>query len=463
MVRLFRVFIPSTVLGLLLSEVLLVSACYYLACALMVEGDLTIFLLYEGGLPRLALVVASIILGLYFNDLYTALRVHSRILLLQQMSLVIGITFLIQGLLAYLNPAWRMPRRVMLLGSLVCFVVLPAWRILYNGLISRVFGAERLLLVGNTPLMLRIARHIETHPELNFICLGFLTEPGTEPEGVPPEWRLGELADLREVAEKLRPSRIVVGTAERRLALPIDALLELRMRGIRAQEAEDLYEATFGRVSIDLLRPSQLVFSNTFGPDPRNLLLQSVYSTLMALVLAAVTAPVMLVVAVLIKLTSRGPVLYRQTRMGLNNRLFTLYKFRSMRVDAEAETGAVWATENDPRVTGLGRWLRRLRLDELPQLFNVLNGEMSMVGPRPERPEFVETLAEQIRFYRHRHAVKPGITGWAQISYKYGNTLEDTVVKLEYDLYYVKHFSPALDFYIMFHTAKIMLLTRGSA
>ena len=175
-----------------------------------------------------------------------------------------------------------------------------------------------------------------------------------------------------------------------------------------------------------------------------------------------VSLPLLILVGVLVKVSSKGPVLYRQTRVGMNGAPFALYKFRSMRQDAEAGTGAVWAIRDDPRVTVLGKWLRKLRLDELPQLFNVLRGEMAVVGPRPERPEFVKTLTEQIPFYQQRHCVKPGITGWAQISHKYGDTLEDTVTKLEYDLYYIKNISPSLDGYIIFHTLKVMLLSRGA-
>jgi exopolysaccharide biosynthesis polyprenyl glycosylphosphotransferase len=172
--------------------------------------------------------------------------------------------------------------------------------------------------------------------------------------------------------------------------------------------------------------------------------------------------PIMLVTALAVRLSSPGPVLYRQTRVGLNGSLFTLYKFRSMRADAEAGTGAVWAQKDDPRVTKVGRLIRRIRFDELPQLYNVLKGEMSIVGPRPERPEFVKALNEQIPYYRQRHCVRPGITGWAQVNYKYGDTLEDTITKLEYDLYYIKNMSLALDNYIIFHTLKAMLLTRGA-
>jgi exopolysaccharide biosynthesis polyprenyl glycosylphosphotransferase len=234
------------------------------------------------------------------------------------------------------------------------------------------------------------------------------------------------------------------------------------LKGARIQEVGTLYELVAGRVSLRTLRPSMLVFSDEIGPEPFNVALQRVYSLLVALVGIVLTGPIMLLVAVLVRLTSPGSVLYRQNRVGFHGRVFQVLKFRSMYIDAEARTGAVWAQKDDPRITPVGRWLRQLRLDELPQLLNVLRGEMAIVGPRPERPEFVKTLTEQIPFYGQRHFVKPGITGWAQINHKYGDTIEDTVTKLEYDLYYLKNLNLSLDLYIMFHTAKVMLLSRGS-
>ncbi|MCA2965511.1 MAG: exopolysaccharide biosynthesis polyprenyl glycosylphosphotransferase, partial [Acidobacteriaceae bacterium] len=191
-------------------------------------------------------------------------------------------------------------------------------------------------------------------------------------------------------------------------------------------------------------------------------LFQAVYSWLLALVGLVLLSPVMLLVALLVRITSPGPILHRQQRVGLNDVPFTVLKFRSMTANAEARTGAVWAKKNDPRITPLGRYLRLFRLDELPQFFNVLRGEMSFVGPRPERPEFVKALSEKIPFYRQRHFVKPGITGWAQINHKYGDTVEDTITKLEYDLYYIKHISPSLDLYIVLNTLKTVVLGRGA-
>ncbi len=260
----------------------------------------------------------------------------------------------------------------------------------------------------------------------------------------------------------MKPALIAVGLTERRGQMPVFDLLELRLSGARIQEVGALYELVLGRVSLRTLRPSMLVFSSEIGPERFNVALQKIYSFLIAAVGLVILFPIFLLVALAVRITSAGPILYRQNRVGFQGHVFQVLKFRSMYRDAEARTGAVWATPDDPRITPVGRWLRRLRLDELPQLLNVLRGEMAIVGPRPERPEFVKTLTELIPFYGQRHSVKPGITGWAQINHKYGDSIEDTITKLEFDLYYLKNLTFSMDLYIMFHTAKVMLLSKGS-
>ena len=278
-------------------------------------------------------------------------------------------------------------------------------------------------------------------------------------QGVP---KLGGFQDLERIIQAQRPTRLVVASNGPRESMPLDELLALRFAGMEIEEDVVTYETVFHRVPTRELTPAQLIFSSELGSFHSVLFLQTIYSWFIAAIALILLSPVMLVVAILVKLTSPGPVFFRQTRVGLGGKHFTLYKFRSMRQDAEAKTGAVWATKNDPRVTPLGKWLRKLRLDELPQLFNVVRGEMVVVGPRPERPEFVEKLQHQIPYYRQRLAVKPGITGWAQISHKYGDTIEDTVIKLEYDLYYIKYLSTELDVFVMFHTPKTVLTGRGA-
>jgi sugar transferase (PEP-CTERM system associated) len=279
---------------------------------------------------------------------------------------------------------------------------------------------------------------------------------------IPGSKVLGPIASLREIVGATRPTHIVVGMFERRNCMPVNDLLELRFGGNIVEEAASTYERVCGRVCVKELRPSHLIYSGELGPRRQTLLYQSLSNLLVAAIGAIVATPVMLIVALAVRFSSPGPILYRQIRVGLDGVSFTLFKFRSMRVDAEAASGAVFASKDDPRVTRVGRIIRKLRLDELPQLFNVLRGEMSIVGPRPERPEFVKTLSIRIPYYRQRHCVRPGITGWAQINYKYGENLEDTIEKLEYDLFYIKNMSLSLDTYIIFHTLKTMLMSRGA-
>jgi sugar transferase (PEP-CTERM system associated) len=442
--------------------VILIYTCYVVATFIVLYEDPQVFLFDDNGLGRIALVVTCIIVGIYFQDLYEQFRVRSRILLFQQTGVVVGLAFLVQALLGYLRlrdvllPTW-----LMIIGSAMVLVLLPAWRIFYSGVVFKATGLERVLFLGTSAVVQEIGRHFAEHPETGFTVIGYVdnVENGVENSGGKI---LGPISELRQIVDGLKPDRIVVGMSERRERLPVNQLLDLRLSGIPIEDALTTYEATFGRISTRELRPSQLIFSTELGPNPGQVMLQSLYSMTIALVGAAVMAPVMLLVAALVRITSPGPALFRQQRVGKNDVVFTLYKFRSMYRDAEASSGAVWAKQDDPRITPAGRWLRRLRLDELPQLFNVLKGEMSIVGPRPERPEFVTELAQRIPYYRQRHCVKPGITGWAQINHKYGDSIEDTITKLEYDLYYIKNLAPALDAFVMFHTAKVMLLSRGA-
>ena len=462
MIRLFRVSIPVGVFALLLSEIILTSCCFGLAAYWYWEADLTTYFLYDGGLVRNGLVVASIILGMHFSDLYTRIHVKSKIQLLQDLSQVIGIALLAQGLISYAAPHLKLGRQIMLMGTVLSFFVLFSWRLIYAGFLLSAVTRERLLFVGSNQVVLEMADHIAAHAELGLAIIGYLVDgvaPGTQLNGANV---LGPVRNLRNIATKMKPTRIVVGMTERRDRMPVPDLLELRFAGFAIEEAGAAYESICGRICTKELRPSQLIFSGELGPRPGSIFLQNILNMSVAITVALLTLPIMGLVALSVKLTSRGPILYRQDRVGKSGVPFVVYKFRSMQVDAEAATGAVWASIDDPRVTGLGKFLRMVRLDELPQLFNVLRGEMSLVGPRPERPEFVKTLSEQIPYYRQRHCVKPGITGWAQINHKYGDSMEDTITKLEYDLYYIKNLSPSLDAYIIFHTLKTIVLSRGA-
>ena len=461
MVRLFRIFIPLSVLVLLTSEVLLITAAFVIA-AWVNEVELFAYLFYGNGAINIALALITILLGLYLHDLYTNIYVDSHIVLLQQLCFIVGAAFLVQGFVSYINRDLRMPLHVMVPGAAMALIGIYVWRVFFSAYMLPILGGDRLLLVGSSSVLEEVAEHIHNHPEKGVRLIGVVNDDPTD-STVPGMTKfLGPLDRLREIVAATQPTRIVVGMRERRNRLPVEDLLELRYCGNIIEEAPTAFERVCGRVCTKELRPSQLIYSGEFSRRRHIVLYQTVCSMAIAAIGVVVAFPLMLMTALAVRFSSPGPVLYRQKRVGLDGTTFTLYKFRSMRADAEVGTGAVWAVKDDPRVTYVGRIIRKIRFDELPQLFNVLKGEMSIVGPRPERPEFVKTLAEQIPFYRQRHAVRPGITGWAQINYKYGDTLQDSVMKLEYDLYYIKNMSWSLDSYIIFHTVKAMLLSRGA-
>jgi sugar transferase (PEP-CTERM system associated) len=449
MTRLFRVFVPTTTVVLLTSEILLITSAFIFAVYLTLDVDPWVNLIYDGGLVHL-------------NDLYSQFYVKSRIVLLQQLCLVMGGAFLVQGLLSYISPDMRVSAHVMAVGSGLAVVAIYFWRVFFSAFAIDAMGRDTLLMVGGSPLLEDIASHLQEHPELGLEVAGYVDDRRQPGDALRGGKVLGTLPDLKEIVQATHPDRIVVGMSERRNRMPVADLLELRFSGYIIEEAATAFERVCGRVCLKELRPAQLIYSGELGPRPQSLIVHTVLNRVVAACGLVLAAPLMALTALAVRFSSPGPILYRQVRAGLDDVPFTVYKFRSMRADAEADTGAVWAAKDDPRVTGVGKIIRKLRFDELPQLFNTLKGDMSIVGPRPERPEFVRELSQKIPYYRQRHCVRPGITGWAQINFKYGDTLEDTMTKLEYDLYYIKNMSLSLDTYIIFHTVKAMLLSRGS-
>lgn len=454
MIRLFRVSIPSSAVALVVSEALLLFSCYLAAAWVVVRVPLVVFLFEQGGYWHIAFVMAVIMIGLYFNDLYENYRVVSRILLFQQFCLVLGIAFLLQSALSYAQWGILLPKWTMVYGSLLVLIVLPLWRIFFTTLLWKSLGGEKLLFLGSSPAIGEIVAHISEYPELGLAAIGYLDDDAGTVSGTP---RLGSIAELDDVIAERHPARIIVGVETAR-GLPVERLLELRLGGMEIEEASATYEAIFRRVSTRDLPPSQLIFSNEMSPRVASVTLQSAYSILLALCAFAIALPVMAIVALIVKFISPGPAIYRQQCAGRNGALFSLFKFRSMQEDPGSRPGAMWPAKAGPHITTVGKWLRKLRLDELPALFNVLRGEMSIVGPRPERPEFVAAMEEKIPYYRQRLCVKPGMTGWAQINQIDDSKIEDSIEKLEFDRYYIKNLSISLDVYIVFHTLKATLL-----
>jgi sugar transferase (PEP-CTERM system associated) len=337
------------------------------------------------------------------------------------------------------------------------------WHMLLRQYLGKRKPRSNVLILGTGQLAKEVARQVLSKPGLGFRICGFLGEEiSLVGKSIVNPKVLGLFSDLPGIALGNGVDRIVVELQDRRSRLPVDELLNMRTKGIAIEDATTFYEKLTGKIAIENLKPSWMIFNEGFKYSAPLLAGKWVLSVLISVLLLILFAPVMCIVALLIKLESRGPVFFRQTRVGRNGSTFTLFKFRSMYEDAERDTGPVWSTPDDSRVTRIGRVLRRTRLDELPQLWNVLKGEMSLVGPRPERPNFVEELTKIIPFYELRLAVKPGVTGWAQINYRYANSVKDAEEKLEYDLFYIKHMSVWLDVLILFETVKTVLVREGS-
>ncbi|MFO0984019.1 MAG: TIGR03013 family XrtA/PEP-CTERM system glycosyltransferase [Planctomycetota bacterium] len=323
---------------------------------------------------------------------------------------------------------------------------------------------ERILFVGVSPMSHTIEKELSERKDPGYEIVGYLAREEPSQLALPPDRRLlGSFDKMHEVARRERVNRMVVTLPERRGNLPILELLNCRLGGIRIEEGELLYERITGKIAIEKLRPSYLIFSEGFHRSKFNYIFKRAMDVGVSVLGLLLSLPVSLATALAIKLESPGPILFRQTRVGKDGKVFTLYKFRSMREDAEAHTGPVWAQTNDARVTRIGRIIRLLRIDEIPQMWNVVRNEMSFVGPRPERPFFVEELKREIPYYMERLVVKPGITGWAQINYRYGSTKDDAIEKLQYDLYYIKNMSIFFDIVIILSTIKVILLRRGAA
>lgn len=463
MIRLFRVAIPTSLLVLVACDALLLAACFIVPARWTQELPVSFYLFEEDAIQSILFVVFLILLGLYLGDLYQDFREHSSARVAQQLLWSLGIVLLVQSVLSYVRSPLIANKWLLLYGSSAALIALPLWRTLATHIINRRLGAEGILFLGASPIMREIAESLTNRPEFGLVPEGYLAEDRCAEMDACKIPYFGPPDAVGFAIHQARPGRILVdGNEMQQEQLPLKALFDYRFQGGVVELASVTYETVFGRVATRNLQPFQFILTSRGGIRKHWMVAQSVYSWVLALIGCGLTLPVMLLVAVAVRATSRGPVLFRQTRVGLNNTNFTLYKFRSMYADAESRTGAVWAQKDDPRITPVGRYLRKWRLDELPQFFNVLRGDMVIVGPRPERPEFTDVLMEKIPYFFQRLSVKPGITGWAQINHKYGDTLEDTIVKLEYDLYYIKNRTLSLDAYIIFNTAKVMLLSRGA-
>ena len=450
--RVFNRQVSGRILTVFGFETILISAAVLLAAQMHgVLGPAS------GALWKVFAVTALCELCFYYNDLYDLTRVHARTELLVHVLQGIGAAAFALSMLSVLLPSMLLGGGTFITTLGLLLIAIPAWRVAFLGPSSDPHLEERVLIVGTGALAQTVARQIRTQHDFAYRVVGFLDE-GDGGTATPV---MGTHADLVRIIAQHRVTRVVVGLADRRGHLPIHELLHAKLAGVCVEDAATTYERLTGKILVDDLKPSWLIFSDGFGASRVTRITKRGFDLMCALIGFVLALPLMVLTALAIRLDSRGPIFYYQERVGENGRIFTLCKFRSMRIDAEQGT-PIWARDKDDRVTRVGRFIRLTRLDELPQFWNVLRGDMSFVGPRPEREFFVAQLEAVIPFYAARHAVKPGVTGWAQVKYRYASSMSDALEKLRYDLYYIKHRSLVFDLTILLDTVKVILGRKGA-
>jgi sugar transferase (PEP-CTERM system associated) len=458
-IRLFNVYYPVRTLVLLVVEALVVGLSFLLTVWWQNQETSWILLNVEGGYVKIVCVTAVVLLLSHGLDLYDASNSGAK---WDQMFRLFTVLGLVAFTLAAVDLVYRyfLPGRVFLPGAkwglLVLTVMLLGWRGAYAWIVQQPYFRERVYVLGTGDRALRLLNGLRERSELGIEVVGWT---GNIEGALTRETVATHLVGM---ARENGVHRVIVAMPDRRGRLPVEELLELRLNGVKVEEATSWLEKISGRIEVEELYASWLIFADGFRFSTFFRLVRRGLNFSVALLGLALSLPLLPFIWLAVKLDSPGPALYRQKRVGKRGVTFYCYKFRTMRQDAEADTGATWATDDDPRITRVGKFLRMSRLDEIPQLWCVLVGDMHFVGPRPERPEFVEWLTKEIPYYSVRHVVRPGITGWAQVQYKYGNTLEDAREKLQYDLFYIKNASVGLDILILFQTIKIVLLGRGA-
>jgi len=455
-IRLFKVYYPVRTLALLVVEALVVGSSFLLATLWRNPETSWIVLNADRGYWKILGVTGIVLLLSHGFDLYDSSNLGARWDQIVRLLFVLGIVAIALSAVGFLFPSFMPGNGSALTGLIIMTVLLFGWRGAYFWLIRLPYFRERVYVLGTGERAQRLLNGLRQRSELGIEVVGWTGN-------IEGELTRETVAHhLLGVAENTGVHRVIVAMPDRRGTLPVEELLDLRLRGVSVEEATSWLEKITGRIEVEHLYPSWLIFADGFRFSTFFRLVRRVLNFSVAFLGLLLSLPLLPFIILAVKLDSAGPVLYRQKRVGRGGDPFYCYKFRTMRQDAEADTGATWATDDDPRITRVGKFLRSARLDEIPQLWCVLKGDMHFVGPRPERPEFVEWLSKEIPYYGVRHMVRPGITGWAQVQYKYGNTLEDAREKLQYDLFYIKNASLGLDLLIMFQTIKIVLLGRGA-
>ncbi len=464
-----RKFSPRTI-GLIAADLAIIFLAIVLALYLRLGwAGAEYQFLENNALSKVTLAAAACLITIYLYDLYDYSVMNNRRELLLRLIQATGIAWTLLAILYYLVPPLMIGRGTLIYSVILTLVLLLGWRTLIHFLTGHPDLGEKVLILGAGKAAVTTANVVYARRDAGFRIAGFVAVPGAG-NGDSPRIKsnnghpgiLGSSEELERIVSERKIDRIVVALAQRRGHFPTESLLRMSLENnVNIEECSSFYERVTGQVNLDMLRPSWLIFSGR-GRDTRlTVFCRTVVNRCLAFIGLIASLPIAIAAALIIKLESKGGVFYRQQRVGKDGVVFELLKFRSMVHDAEADGTPVWAASDDDRATTFGRFIRKVRIDEIPQFWNILKGEMSFIGPRPERPHFVDELSEKIPFYGHRHLVTPGLTGWAQIKYQYGASVEDAREKLQYDLYYIKNQSFALDAIIIFETVKTVLFGKG--
>ena len=446
---------------LMLFEGALIYSCGLLAILLRFGHEAGEVLTSQFGLLKLLLAMGVVQGAFYLFDLYDFGMIRRLSVLAIRICQALGLAAMTLALIFYLLPQMMLGRGVFLVQLALMLTIMAGWRLLARWLLGHPRLAERVIILGTEQQAIDLAREVLQRREAGYEVVGFIgNDPALVGQSLINPCVIGTADELEDVVRRYNADRIVVALSDRRGQMPLDPLLNVKLRDdVAVEEWANFFERLTGKICTERLQPSQLIFADNLRWLRFYRRVRRVADIIIACAGLLLSSPLMLLTAIAIKLESRGPVFYLQERVGHHDRTFKIIKFRSMRTDAESN-GAVWASKDDPRVTRIGKLIRKLRVDELPQFINVLHGEMSVVGPRPERRQFVEQLSEVIPYYSQRHLVKPGITGWAQVRYPYGASVEDARMKHQYDLYYIKNQSPLLDAIILFETLRVVFFGR---
>ena len=463
MLRLLNKYYTIRNLLFFLIEFVLIFFGLWLGTYLLYQGQIVEDQLHANLWYRILLVTVIIQVCMYYNDLYDFQKDMGLLQLTLKIVQSIGFSCLILAFLYFIFPVLILKQGIFFIGLFILLIFLVFWRKIYLTLCKKEIFNNKIFIIGDGYLASLIAEKINSDLDSGYTIAGFFSvsqdSPLADDTGVP---HYREPDKICELARKKGIDQIVVALEEKRKQFPVKSLLDARTQGIEVTDGVSFYERLSGRILVNQAQPSWLIFSEGFK---RNIVInwsKRFIDIVFAGIGLILSAPVMGVIALAIKLDSRGPVFFKQDRVGQREKSYQVIKFRTMREDAEQDGQAQWAQSDDERITRVGHILRKFRLDELPQFWNVIKGNMSFVGPRPERQVFVDQLKERLPYYGERHTVKPGITGWAQINYGYGASEEDALRKLEYELFYIKNHSILFDIYIVLKTVKTVLIGEGA-